>query len=316
MALQTVVFLQDLFGYTMKELFSTGEEFWGCDFGGGAGEEDDKSGVVLLEGNAGDQGGRGLEQNAALGTSCSSMVQIVDKFSSLETYATDDAINAKLRSGVGRRKRQRWRSQKNQEEVENQRMTHIAVERNRRKQMNEYLAVLRSLMPASYVAKSDQASIIGGAINFVKELEKLVQTLEAHKRIKQRAGSAPFADLFTFAQCSSDSSRRAKFTSDEKTSETMVPAADIDVSMVDCHANLKVLSPRRPKQLLRLVVGLQNLNLTTLHLNVTTIHEIVFYSFSLKVENECQLASADEIATAVHQLLGKIQREDALDRTM
>jgi hypothetical protein len=39
------------------------------------------------------------------------------------------------------------------EEAETQRMTHIAVERNRRKQMNEYLAVLRSTMPASYVQR-------------------------------------------------------------------------------------------------------------------------------------------------------------------
>ncbi|KAB8088998.1 hypothetical protein EE612_013801, partial [Oryza sativa] len=30
---------------------------------------------------------------------------------------------------------------------ESQRRNHIAVERNRRRQMNEYLAVLRSLMP-------------------------------------------------------------------------------------------------------------------------------------------------------------------------
>jgi hypothetical protein len=54
---------------------------------------------------------------------------------------------------AGRRKRRRTRSVKNMEEVESQRMTHIAVERNRRKQMNEYLAVLRSLMPASYVQR-------------------------------------------------------------------------------------------------------------------------------------------------------------------
>jgi hypothetical protein len=32
-------------------------------------------------------------------------------------------------------------------------MTHIAVERNRRRQMNEYLAVLRSLMPPSYAQR-------------------------------------------------------------------------------------------------------------------------------------------------------------------
>lgn len=50
----------------------------------------------------------------------------------------------------GKRKRPRI---KTSEEVESQRMTHIAVERNRRKQMNEHLRVLRSLMPGSYVQR-------------------------------------------------------------------------------------------------------------------------------------------------------------------
>ncbi|XP_021317816.1 uncharacterized protein LOC8074346 [Sorghum bicolor] len=50
----------------------------------------------------------------------------------------------------GRRKQRRLRPVKNEEEVESQRMIHIAVERNRRKQMNEYLAALRSLMPPAY----------------------------------------------------------------------------------------------------------------------------------------------------------------------
>jgi hypothetical protein len=39
------------------------------------------------------------------------------------------------------------------EETETQRMTHIAVERNRRRQMNEYLAALRSIMPEAYVQR-------------------------------------------------------------------------------------------------------------------------------------------------------------------
>ncbi|KAG6483495.1 hypothetical protein ZIOFF_060143 [Zingiber officinale] len=336
MALEAVVFPQDLFGCTMRELFDTGGEFWGY-----GEEEDDNDLEGDASGHAAGEVVRG--QNGALGTSCSTTVQNVDNSSSPE--AADEAFDVRSRPAESRRKRQRWRSQKNQEEVEIQRMTHIAVERNRRKQMNEYLAVLRSLMPDSYVQKvcfhlfsfclislqmqikdftshvSDQASIIGGAINFVKELEKLVQTLEARKRIKQRADPAPFAELFTFSRYSSSSSQRAKLAADEITSETkkaenMAPATDIEVSMVDSHCNLKVLSPRRPKLLLKLVVGLQNLHLSTLHLNVTTIDDIVFYSFSLKVEEECQLASVDKIATAVHQLIGKIQEEAAFDCTM
>ncbi|XP_021897562.1 transcription factor bHLH96-like isoform X3 [Carica papaya] len=84
-----------------------------------------------------------------------------------------------------RRKRRRAKNVKNEEQVENQRMTHIAVERNRRRQMNEYLAVLRSMMPASFVQRGDQASIVGGAINFVKELEQLLQSLEGHEKMTE-----------------------------------------------------------------------------------------------------------------------------------
>lgn len=52
-----------------------------------------------------------------------------------------------------RRKRKRTKPIKNKEEVESQRMTHIAVERNRRRQMNDHLNTLRSLMPSSYVQR-------------------------------------------------------------------------------------------------------------------------------------------------------------------
>lgn len=54
---------------------------------------------------------------------------------------------------AARRKRRRMKNTKNKEEVESQRMTHIVVERNRRKQMNDYLALLRSMMPASYAQR-------------------------------------------------------------------------------------------------------------------------------------------------------------------
>jgi hypothetical protein len=52
------------------------------------------------------------------------------------------------------RRKRRWMTTKMvRNKVESQRMTHIAVERNRRRQTNEYLTVLRSLMPASYTQR-------------------------------------------------------------------------------------------------------------------------------------------------------------------
>ncbi|XP_050221097.1 transcription factor SPEECHLESS [Mercurialis annua] len=65
-----------------------------------------------------------------------------------------------------------------------QRMSHITVERNRRKQMNEHLTVLRSLMPCFYVKRGDQASIIGGVVDYINELQQILQSLEAKKQRK------------------------------------------------------------------------------------------------------------------------------------
>ncbi|GMJ13599.1 SPEECHLESS [Hibiscus trionum] len=65
-----------------------------------------------------------------------------------------------------------------------QRMSHITVERNRRKQMNEHISVLRSLMPCFYVKRGDQASIIGGVVDYINELQQLLQSLEAKKQRK------------------------------------------------------------------------------------------------------------------------------------
>ncbi|KAK7275806.1 hypothetical protein RIF29_16930 [Crotalaria pallida] len=228
---------------------------------------------------------------------------------------------------TGRRKRRRTKSVKNKEEIENQRMTHIAVERNRRKQMNEYLDVLRSLMPPSYVQRSDQASIVGGAINFVKELEQTLQCMKSQRKTRQQAhengfpfSSSPFAEFFMFPQYST---RATWGMNQQATSEAMMAqnqnqnqnqscaVADIEVTLVDSHANIKILSKKQPGQLMKMVVGLQSLSLSILHLNLTTVDDMVLTSVSVKVEEGCQMTSVDEIATAVNQLLHTVQEEAA-----
>ncbi|KAL7143927.1 hypothetical protein ABFS83_08G224300 [Erythranthe nasuta] len=225
-------------------------------------------------------------------------------------------------AAASRRKRRRTKSMKNKEEMENQRMTHIAVERNRRRQMNDYLAVLRSLMPPSYAQRGDQASIVGGAINFVKELEQLLQFLEVQNPANQlqpppsggggatTTYSGLFSKFFTFPQYSTSPSAAvdaAATTAEERRSGV----ADIEVTVVESHANIKLLTKRRPKQLLKLVAGFQSVYLTILHLNITAaaVDESVLYSFSVKVEDECELTTVNEIATTVHEIVGMIQQE-------
>ncbi|KAG0532887.1 hypothetical protein BDA96_04G144300 [Sorghum bicolor] len=221
-----------------------------------------------------------------------------------------------------RKRRRANKVVKNEEEMESQRMTHIAVERNRRRQMNEYLAVLRSLMPPSYGQRGDQASIVGGAINYVRELEQLLQSLEVHRNLQEHSSNSkscnPFAAFFSFPQYSSATSSSHSGTGNHtikvsarssRSPSSSVVTADIEASMVDGHASVKVQAPRRPRQLLRLAAGLQQLGLTTLHLNVSTAGTMVMYAFSLKVEVDCKLGSVEEIAAAVHEILGRIQDE-------
>ncbi|XP_038680144.1 transcription factor bHLH71 isoform X2 [Tripterygium wilfordii] len=229
----------------------------------------------------------------------------------------------------GKKKRKRKpRACKNKEEAETQRMTHIAVERNRRRQMNDHLGVLRSLMPKSYVQRGDQASIVGGAIDFVKELEQLLQSLEAQKlQLLQgltapnddtttsyaAAGAtskfmpSPFSQLFAHPPQFSWSQLPNKYTS-----TTKAATADIEVTLIEKHANIRILTKRRPRQLPRLVTYFQTVQLTILHLNVTTMDPLVLYSISAKVEEGCQLTSVDDIAGAVQHMVRTIEEEVVL----
>ena len=69
------------------------------------------------------------------------------------------SMSMSMTTTASKRKRGSRGSCKNVEERENQRMTHIVVERNRRRQMNEHLRILRALMPPSYVQRVCYACI-------------------------------------------------------------------------------------------------------------------------------------------------------------
>lgn len=178
MALEAVVFAQDWFTRTRKRPHPMAGEQWIYELGDleGAGN----ALLVTSESEAGTGGLGSCHGSAATmhepswtaldgmrgrlwdpsSSMAQSFLQDYDNMatSSPEVPATDgvaspDTAPAVMTAARCRRKRRRARSCKNEAEVENQRMTHIAVERNRRKQMNEYLAALRSLMPAYYVQR-------------------------------------------------------------------------------------------------------------------------------------------------------------------
>ncbi|KAH7566865.1 hypothetical protein JRO89_XS08G0246300 [Xanthoceras sorbifolium] len=317
MALEAVVFRQD-------QPFGSWNSC-GFDF-----EEEEEEVAACHQETLSQNGGFGFNPNSD--SSFCSMIQsmMTNSFSCDGFFAGENpAVKAAPTGNTScRRKRRRTRSSKNKEEVENQRMTHIAVERNRRKQMNDYLAVLRSLMPPSYVQRGDQASVVGGAINYVKELEQHLQFLESHKRLifQQQpsvddSAAAGFSDFFSSPQYSTACSKLHSHQNWKQDSNNYSSAAaekrsamaEVEVTMVESHANLKIVSKRHPpKQLLKMVTGLHSLGLNVLHLNVTTLDFTVLYCFSVKVEEECQMVTVNEIAAAVYELVGGIQDDVAL----
>ncbi|KAA0065126.1 transcription factor bHLH96 [Cucumis melo var. makuwa] len=306
MALETVVYPQDTFSYVCRDFCSyAGGPPWGT-YDYAFQFEEQKAFLGLIENQTHDQKWEPSPDESSINHQLPGGGPLYPPLE-LEPTPTPPPPPPPT---TGRRKRRRTRSTKNKEEIENQRMTHIAVERNRRKQMNEYLAVLRSLMPSSYVQRGDQASIIGGAINFVKELEQQLQFIKVHK---EQTDTSPFADFFSFPQYSTRATTQSKNNNsphDSSIAHAQWPAGDIEVTMVDTHANLKILSQKRPRQLLKMVAGFQSLRLTILHLNVTTSDQMVLYSLSIKVVEEgCQLNTVDEIAAAVNQILLSIQEE-------
>ncbi|KAI3746908.1 hypothetical protein L6452_09350 [Arctium lappa] len=234
-------------------------------------------------------------------------------------FIGEDVVHKTLVSDQGKNKRKRPRTIKTSEEVESQRMTHIAVERNRRKQMNEHLRVLRSLMPGSYVQRGDQASIIGGAIEFVRELEQLLQCLESQKRRKLYGDNTPrvVGDSSSLPilqppavfyppppAADDDEMKLVEYEGGlkEETAESKSCLADVEVRVLGFDAMIKILCRRRPGQLIKTIAALEDLQFSILHTNITTIEQTVLYSFNVKVASEVRF-SAEDIANSVQQII-------------
>ncbi|XP_026444799.1 transcription factor MUTE-like [Papaver somniferum] len=205
-------------------------------------------------------------------------------------------------------------------------MAHIAVERNRRKLMNEHLKVLRSLTPCFYIKRGDQASIIGGVIEFVKELHQILQSLESKKRRKSLSsspGPSPRSTLqlitqrpispLPLPQDSSSPFATAGFPDDQHNSTTVVrddhqlagascnsSVADVEAKISGSNVILRTVSRRIPGQVVKLIEILEKHSFEILHLNISSMEDTVLHSFVIKIGLECKL-SVEELAVEVSE---------------
>ncbi|KAI0504333.1 transcription factor MUTE [Dendrobium catenatum] len=182
-------------------------------------------------------------------------------------------------------------------------MSHITVERNRRRQMNEHLKVLRSLTPCFYIKRGDQASIIGGAIEFIKEMQQLLHSLETKKKRKSLSPSPSPSSRPSVLQLTSPPPL-ASCSPFEAVKELSAccnsSVADVEAKISGSNVILKTLSKSIPGQVVRIISLLEREAFEILHLSISSMEDTVLYSFVIKIGLQCKL-SVEELAFEVQQ---------------
>lgn len=121
----------------------------------------------------------------------------------------------------------------------------------------------------------------------MRQLEQLLQSLEAQKRMKEREPAAtPMGissnGLFT-PQAECNIQRDSGNSEEEAKVKRKSEAAVIEVTAIQNHVKLKIQCERRTGQLVRAIAALEDLRLLVLELNITSSETSVLYSFNLKV---------------------------------
>ncbi|XWS22436.1 hypothetical protein CRYUN_Cryun29cG0034200 [Craigia yunnanensis] len=182
-------------------------------------------------------------------------------------------------------------------------MFHIAAERNMRRQMNEHLKVLRSLTPCFYIKRGDQTSIIGGVIEFIKELHQLLQALEANKQRKSLSpspGATPSPRPVLHLLTQPDHSPFGFKSVGEVGACCKSSVADVEAKISGSNVILKIISGPIPCQILKIIAVLEKFSLEVLHLSISSMEDTILYSFFVKIGLECQL-SLEELTIEVQR---------------
>ncbi|KAJ6376041.1 hypothetical protein OIU77_000917 [Salix suchowensis] len=199
--------------------------------------------------------------------------------------------------------------------------------------MNELLSFLRSLMPSFYVKRGDQASIIGGVVDYINELQQVLQSLESKKKRKvysevlsPRIVSSPTPSplsprtppprspykprlqqgylsptMANSLQPSPSSSTSIDDNINELVANSKSEIADVEVKFSGPNVLLKTVSPQIPGQAVKIISALEDLALEILHVSINIVdHETMLNSFTIKIGIECRL-SAEELAQQIQQ---------------
>ncbi|CAN0902916.1 Transcription factor SPEECHLESS [Linum grandiflorum] len=164
--------------------------------------------------------------------------------------------------------------------------------------MNGHLSLLRSLMPSFYVKRGDQASIIGGVVEYIKELQQVLQSLEAKKQRKAYtevllsprlipsprpihlppiSPPTPQTPNTPFKHITTDN------TIHELVAKSRSSVADVEVKFSGANLVVKTVSYKIPGQVVKIISALEDMCLEILHVSINGVDDTMHNSFTIKV---------------------------------
>lgn len=134
--------------------------------------------------------------------------------------------------------------------------------------------------------QGDQASIIGGVIEFIKELHQVLQALESKKQRKSLSpspGPSTPRPVLQLPATSQPADNNIPVSVGELGACCNSSLADVEARISGSNVVLKVISQRIPGQILKIIAVLEKFSFEVLHLNISSMDDTVLYSFVIKV---------------------------------